>query len=118
MFEAFKSSGFSFIIKPPVETIGEYKKLPEKWFENFAFKKATFEKPNGMEIISERALSNIQTLKKVVQWNYDNGINFYRMSSGMFPWWTKYEFKQLKDWPQIKEILEDISKLEKKWRLV
>lgn len=74
-------------------------------------KKATFEKPNGMEIISERALSNIQTLKKVVQWNYDNGINFYRMSSGMFPWWTKYEFKQLKDWPQIKEILEDIGKM-------
>lgn len=42
MFEAFKSSGFSFIVNP-VGTIGEYKKLPEKWFENFAFKKATFE---------------------------------------------------------------------------
>lgn len=74
-------------------------------------KKATFEKPNGMDVVSERALSNIQTLKKVIQWNHKNGIIFYRMSSGMFPWWTRYKFQQLKDWPEIKELLVEIGKM-------
>lgn len=76
-------------------------------------KKATFEKPNGLEIVSERALSNIQTLKKVIQWNHENDIKFYRMSSGMFPWWTKYKFEELKDWKEIKALLEEIGQLTK-----
>jgi len=78
-------------------------------------KKATFEKENGLEIVSERALSNIQTLKKVVQWNYEHGIGFYRMSSGMFPWWTRYKFQDLKDWSEIKSLLAEIGEMARKY---
>jgi UV DNA damage endonuclease len=74
-------------------------------------KKVTFEKPNGMDIVSTRALSNIKNLKTFIEWNNQHNIGFYRMSSGMFPWWTHYKLESLKDWSEIKELLAEIGQI-------
>jgi UV DNA damage endonuclease len=71
---------------------------------------ATMQKENSMDILSAKALANVQGLKRIVEWNTEKGIKFYRMSSNIFPWWSKYKFTDLKDWDQIKECLEYVGK--------
>lgn len=67
--------------------------------------KKTFQQ-KGMGYVSEIVLQNVSDLERIIDWNYRNGINFFRMSSDMFPWATEYQFSQLKDWKQIKKTLE------------
>ena len=40
----------------------------------------------GLSYASELALQNCLDLEKIIQWNEDNDIKFYRMSSDLFPW--------------------------------
>jgi UV DNA damage endonuclease len=63
----------------------------------------------GLPHISNLVLQNVTDLLKIVKWNEENGVKFYRMSSGIFPWWTEYEFEDLPDWPQIKDILVEVG---------
>jgi UV DNA damage endonuclease len=53
-------------------------------------------------------LQNVADLEKIIDWNEENGIKMYRMSSDMFPWATEYQFNQLKDWNEILKILKDV----------
>ena len=55
----------------------------------------------GLPYASELALQNIKDLRKILQWNEDNGIKFYRMSSDVFPWMSEYEFQDLPDYNEI-----------------
>ena len=41
--------------------------------------KKTFDE-KGMSYVSELALANVKDLRKIIQWNSDNGIMMYRMS--------------------------------------
>ena len=66
-------------------------------------------KTKGLPHISALALANVTDLEKIVRWNEDNGFKFYRVSSGLFPWMTDYEFDDLPDWPAIKEVLQRIG---------
>jgi UV DNA damage endonuclease len=63
----------------------------------------------GLGHVSKLALANVKDLFKVIQWNEENGFKFYRVSSGLFPWMTEYEFDDLPDWPEIKEVLLQIG---------
>jgi UV DNA damage repair endonuclease len=54
----------------------------------------------GLTYVSELALQNVRDLSKVISWNHQNGIQFYRMSSDMFPWMSEYEFTDLPDYQQ------------------
>ena len=72
--------------------------------------KKTFE-AKGLPYASEIILSNLKGLKRIVQWNNDNGIKVYRMSSSMFPWMSHYEFSDLPDYKEICTRLSDIGKL-------
>ncbi len=60
----------------------------------------------GLDYVSDLVLQNVADLERIIDWNYQNGINFYRMSSDMFPWATEYQFTQLKDWKEISIILK------------
>lgn len=60
----------------------------------------------GLDYVSELVLQNITDLERIIDWNEENGIKFYRMSSGMFPWATEYKFTELKDWDKIQKILQ------------
>lgn len=66
-------------------------------------------KTRGISHISKLALANVTDLEKVIHWNDQNGFSFYRVSSGLFPWMTEYEFDDLPDWPEIQTILKRIG---------
>lgn len=70
--------------------------------------KRTFE-TKGLPHISKLVLANVTDLEKIVHWNEQNGFKFYRISSGLFPWMTQYEFEDLPEWPEIKSTLERIG---------
>jgi UV DNA damage endonuclease len=63
----------------------------------------------GLTYVSELALQNVRDLATVVSWNHRNGIQFYRMSSDMFPWMSEYEFTDLPDHDKISNILRGIG---------
>ena len=66
--------------------------------------KKTFQE-KGIKYASSLALENINDLITIIKWNHNNGIDFYRMSSDMFPWMSEYSFKELPDYEEIKKKL-------------
>lgn len=72
---------------------------------NRSLKKATLDK-KGLEYCSELAVQNIRDLEKILHWNLENDIMFFRMSSNMIPWGNKLDWFQFKDIDEIKEILK------------
>jgi len=68
--------------------------------------KATFSK-KGTAYASELALQNCKDLKKILKWNYDNDIYFFRMSSDIFPWASEYEICDLPDYEEISNTLSE-----------
>ena len=82
--------------------------LGKKVTTNRTMIKKTFNE-KGLEYVSDLVLLNVGDLERIIDWNEQNGVKFYRMSSDMFPWATEYQFSQLKDWPAIKTILERIG---------
>jgi UV DNA damage endonuclease len=71
-------------------------------------KKTFMEK--GISYASELALANFTDLEKVIDWNIQNGMLFYRMSSDMIPWMSEYEIPELPDYEQIKIVLARCGK--------
>jgi UV DNA damage endonuclease len=69
----------------------------------------------GINYVSELALQNVRDLVEIVKWNHKNGINFYRMSSDMFPWMSEYNFSDLPDYNKIKTILSGLGVLATKY---
>ena len=69
----------------------------------------------GISYASELALKNTLDLEKIIQWNYDNGIHMYRMTSDLFPWVSEYEISDLPDYLSIKESLERSGKMAKEY---
>jgi UV damage endonuclease UvdE len=70
--------------------------------------KKTF-KERGIEYAGELAEENCRDLEKIVQWNIENGIGFYRVTSSFIPWHNKYELEDLPNYGVIEEILERIG---------
>jgi len=62
-------------------------------------KRTFFEK--GIGYASELALQNVRDLYKILQWNLENDIYFYRLSSDIIPWASEYEMEELPDYNQI-----------------
>ena len=60
----------------------------------------------GLDYVSDLVLQNVADLERIIDWNEENDIKLYRMSSDMFPWATEYTFEQLKDWKEISIILK------------
>lgn len=79
---------------------------------SFGIQKATWEK-GGLPVAGELALKNVQNLKKILEWNVENGIDFYRMSSGIFPWMSEYEFEDLPQFEEIKLVMEECGNVAK-----
>jgi UV DNA damage endonuclease len=64
----------------------------------------------GLDYASELSLLNVQDLEKVIQWNIDNDIKVFRITSNLFPWMSEYELTSLKDWSIIQKIFKRIGK--------
>lgn len=72
----------------------------------------------GMSVIKELTLHNIDQLNKVIQWNIDHEIFFFRISSDMIPFATHPEMTW--EWQSdqdVKRELDKIQALQKKYHL-
>jgi len=67
--------------------------------------KRTFEE-RGIAYASELALKNVTDLSKILEWNDDNNIRMFRLSSDIFPWCSEYEISDLPDYKAISDILK------------
>lgn len=67
----------------------------------------------GLDYASELALKNVTDLVKIIEFNGKSGIEMYRMSSDMFPWFSEYEIEDLPDFKEIHEKLKEAGDLAK-----
>ena len=67
--------------------------------------KKTFDE-RGVDYAGELSMLNVADLATILKWNVDEGINFFRLSSELFPWASEYE---LTDLPQYKSISKLLS---------
>ena len=72
-------------------------------------KKTYIEK--GLPFVSSLVLQNVRDLAGIIQWNYENDIRLFRMSSGMFPWASEYRIRDLPDFEAIAVKLAFAGKL-------
>ncbi|GAB4035732.1 UV DNA damage repair endonuclease UvsE [Spirosoma jeollabukense] len=63
----------------------------------------------GLAYASELALKNVQDLLTIVDWNLQNGIRLFRISSDIFPWASEYRLADLPDFSDIRATLEEIG---------
>ena len=59
----------------------------------------------GVEYATELGLQNARDLYKILEWNNENGIKLFRLSSEMFPWGSEYEIEKSPHYLRIKTIL-------------
>ena len=71
-------------------------------------------KDKGIEELKKRVLLNLEDLLKMIQWNEDNGIRVFRLSSEMFPHMTNPKVEDY-DYDFAIEHLRKISELAKKY---
>lgn len=65
----------------------------------------------GIKYASELALQNIRDLLEIINWNNQNDIKLYRLSSDMFPWMSEYNLKDLPDYIKIFNLLKGAGKI-------
>ena len=82
----------------------ELSALKPKVSTNRTMRRKTFDE-KGLDYVSEIILQNVTDLLTILKWNADNDINFFRMSSEMFPWASEYALEDLKDFDKIEETL-------------
>ena len=66
--------------------------------------KKTF-KEKGISYASDLGVKNCLDLVEIIKWNNENGINFFRLSSDLFPWASEYNLTELPHYNRIKNIL-------------
>ena len=59
----------------------------------------------GVDYASELTLANAMDLDKIIDWNILNGYKFFRITSGLAPWKSEYEWTDLKDLKRIQMYL-------------
>ena len=66
--------------------------------------KKTFNE-KGLDYISEISLKNCYDLEKLIHWNEEHGIKFFRLSSDLVPWASEFDMEDLPDIDEMKEVL-------------
>jgi len=90
-------------------SINEGRKNKDKISVNRGMTKKTF-LSKGLSYVSELTIRNLEDLQKILEWNVDNSIFLYRMSSDMFPCIGFYKIEDLPNFDYICEKLENIGK--------
>ena len=68
--------------------------------------KRTF-KSKGIDYASELGLQNCKDLLEIIKWNHDNGFNFFRITSNLFPWCSEYKLSDMPDYDEICDVLSN-----------
>jgi len=71
--------------------------------------KRTF-KDKGIKYASELGLQNTKDLFEIIKWNKENGFNFFRITSNLFPWCSEYKLEDMPNHWEIAGILGEIGK--------
>ena len=71
---------------------------------NRSMVKRTFNE-KGLDYVSELALANSKDVLKILVWNKNNNIKFFRLSSAMVPWGDGLDLTTLKDYNEISTAL-------------
>jgi UV DNA damage endonuclease len=71
--------------------------------------KRTF-KSKGIKYASELGLQNTKDLFEIIKWNHENGFDFFRITSNLFPWCSEYKLEDMPDHWEIAGILGEIGK--------
>lgn len=58
----------------------------------------------GIAHASRLALANLHDLLTILEWNLQNDIKVYRISSDIFPWMSEYELSDLPDFVEISSV--------------
>ena len=66
--------------------------------------KRTF-KQKGITYASELGLQNCKDLLEIIKWNHENGFNFFRITSNLFPWCSEYKLSDMPDYDEICNVL-------------
>ena len=69
----------------------------------------------GIPYASELGLQNARDLIEIIKWNHRNDINFFRMSSNIFPWSSEYSLSELPDYKRIVNLLSGAGDLASKY---
>lgn len=93
-------------------SINEGRKKKDQITVNRGMTKKTFES-KGLDYVSELVIQNIDDFKKIVEWNIQNNIFVYRMSSDMFPCIGFYKLEDLPNFELITQKLFRIGELAK-----
>ena len=80
-------------------------KVKDRITTNRTMIKRTFQE-RGIEYASSLALLNILDLQKILEWNVHHGINFFRLSSNVFPWASEYQLHDMPDYEAIWDACE------------
>jgi len=85
----------------------ELSNLPKKnrIMTNRTMIRKTFDE-KGIEYAAELATENCEDLVRIIQWNEEHGIKFYRLSSEIFPWASEY---RLEDLPNFENIFQSLK---------
>jgi len=67
---------------------------------NRSMVKRTFNQ-KGLDYVSELALANSKDVLKILVWNKNNNIKFFRLSSALVPWGDGLDLTTLKDYDEI-----------------
>lgn len=81
----------------------------DKIFTSRTMRKKTFQE-KGLDYVSELSLQNCKDLLTILQWNEENDIRFFRMSSNFIPWFSEFKFNKLKDATAIEQVLSSVGK--------
>ena len=79
--------------------------MGKKVTTNRSMVKKTFNQ-KGLDYVSELALLNAKDVIKILEWNRQHKINFFRLSSALIPWGDNIDLTQLKDYKEIKSELK------------
>ena len=63
----------------------------------------------GIAHASALALANLNDLLKILEWNRQNDIKVYRMSSDIFPWMSEYSLQELPDFYEIAKVATKVG---------
>jgi UV DNA damage endonuclease len=83
---------------------------------NRTMRKETFLN-KGISYASDLILENVSDLVRIIDWNGQNKIKNFRMSSNMFPWASEYSLEDLPNWTKILSTLKEIGTLAKDYEM-
>ena len=67
----------------------------------------------GIEYAGELGYQNSLDLLKILEWNKDNGIKLFRLSSEMFPWASEYGIENSPYYDKIDKVLKEAGNFSK-----